>query len=72
MLNVPLFTKLMKIAIFEMVVNTSELAKEFVSPKLLIFRKNQVDAKMISNALWNGRGNMKPCFQLLAFKLDKY
>jgi hypothetical protein len=30
--NVPLFTKLMKIAIFEMVVNTSELAKEFVIP----------------------------------------
>jgi hypothetical protein len=37
MLNVPLFTKLMKIAIFEMVVNIDELAKEFVSPKLLIF-----------------------------------
>ncbi len=31
-----------------------------------------MDAKMISNALWNGRGNMKSCFQLLTFKLDKY
>ncbi len=46
MLYGPLFTKLMKITIFEMVVNTSELAKEFVSLELLIFQKNQLDAKI--------------------------
>jgi hypothetical protein len=30
-----------------------------------------MNAKM-SNVLWSGGGNMKPCFQLLTFKLNKY
>jgi hypothetical protein len=34
----------------------------------MIFHRYKVDAK-ISNAFWNGKGNMKLCSQLLIFKI---
>jgi hypothetical protein len=52
--------------IFEMVVNTSELTKELIDRKLLIFQRYQVDAKNIK-CLLTSEGNMKPCFKLLVF-----
>jgi hypothetical protein len=52
----------MNLDIFEMVVGISELVKEFINWKLLIFCKCQVDVKNIKMPIWSGGGNMKPCF----------
>jgi hypothetical protein len=49
-----------------MVANINILTKDLVNCELMIFHRYKVDAK-ISNALWNGKRNMKPCSQLLAF-----
>jgi hypothetical protein len=52
--------------IFWMAANVNMPTKDLVNWKVMIFHRYKVDAK-ISNALWNGKKNMKPCSQLLAF-----
>jgi hypothetical protein len=49
-----------------MVASTSELTKELINRKLLIFQRYQVDAKNIK-CLLTSEGNMKPSSKLLVF-----
>jgi hypothetical protein len=52
--------------IFGMAANVNIPTKDLVNWEFMIFHGYKVDAK-ISNALWNGKRNMKPRSQLLAF-----